>query len=383
MPLALAEIRRARGRFTTIVVALALLVVLVLVLTALADGLFYGSSGAVRTVRGDLQVLSADAEGALRSSRLPPELGDQLARVDGVAAVGPVAVFEAGGRRAGGGEAGGRGSGAEVDLAVFGIEPGRPGEPAQLVEGRLPAAGEAGVAAVDTSLAEDGIGLGGTVTVAGSDEPLQVVGVVGDASYGLQGTVWTPLPTFRALRAAALPETAGGPDTFAAYAVDVEEGRDPRAVAAAIDAAADTTTVPRSEAASSDPLLVTQNAVLRAVVGATLVVAGLVVALFFALLTLEKRGLFAVVKALGARTGYLATGVVAQAVIASLAGLALGGLLTALLALVIPEAVPTRFRPQSVATVVALTLPTGVLGAALSFRRIARIDPAAALGGTV
>lgn len=372
MPLALAEIRRARGRFTTIVVALALLVVLVLVLTALADGLFYDSSGAVRTVRGDLQVLSADAEGALGFSQLPPELGAELAEIDGVAAVGPVAVFQAGGRGAAG----------EVDLAVFGVEPGRPGEPAQLVEGRLPEAGEAGVAAVDTSLAEDGIGVGDTVTVAGSDQPLAVVGVVGDASYALQGTVWTPLPTFRELRAAALPETAGGPDTFAAYAVDVEEGRDPRAVAAAIDAAADTTTVPRSEAASSDPLLSAQNAVLRAVVGATLVVAGLVVALFFALLTLEKRGLFAVVKALGARTGYLATGVVTQAVIASVVGLALGGLLTALLALVIPEAVPTRFRPQSVATVVALTLPTGVLGAALSFRRIARIDPAAALGGT-
>ena len=49
MMLAFAEIRRARGRFISIIGALALITFLVLTLSALSDGLFYGSTGAYRS----------------------------------------------------------------------------------------------------------------------------------------------------------------------------------------------------------------------------------------------------------------------------------------------------------------------------------------------
>ena len=69
MMLALNEIRRGRGRFAAIIGALSLIVFLVLTLAALADGLFFGSTGAVRSTTATALRLRSDAKGSLiRSS---------------------------------------------------------------------------------------------------------------------------------------------------------------------------------------------------------------------------------------------------------------------------------------------------------------------------
>ena len=69
MMLAFAEIRRARGRFISIIGALALITFLVLTLSALSDGLFYGSTGAYRSSNANGYAFSSDAEGSLIRSR--------------------------------------------------------------------------------------------------------------------------------------------------------------------------------------------------------------------------------------------------------------------------------------------------------------------------
>ena len=69
MMLALNEIRRGRGRFASIIAALSLIVFLVLTLAALADGLFFGATGAVRSTNATAYAFSPDAKGSLiRSS---------------------------------------------------------------------------------------------------------------------------------------------------------------------------------------------------------------------------------------------------------------------------------------------------------------------------
>ena len=65
--LALRELQRGRGRFAAIVSALGLLVFLVLVLGALADGLFYGATGAVRSTTATAYAFDDEAEGSLVS----------------------------------------------------------------------------------------------------------------------------------------------------------------------------------------------------------------------------------------------------------------------------------------------------------------------------
>ena len=67
-----------------------------------------------------------------------------------------------------------------------------------------------------------------------------------------------------------------------------------------------------------------QKSSLNAIIYASLAVAGLVVALFFALVVLEKRELFAALKALGASTSKLGSGVVLQAIGATVTAVIVG-----------------------------------------------------------
>ncbi|MDQ1246625.1 MAG: hemin transport system permease protein, partial [Actinomycetota bacterium] len=165
MMLALNEIRRGKGRFSAIVAALSLIVFLVLVLGALADGLFFGATGAVRTTSATAYVFSADAEGSLIRSRLPEADVQTVAAAPGVEQAGPVGVLLTGGT----------GPQGPIDLAVFGIDTGGAGAPTKVVSGRLPAAGEEGTAAVDSRLQDSGVTIGSTVSVG--EVSAEVVGI--------------------------------------------------------------------------------------------------------------------------------------------------------------------------------------------------------------
>ena len=368
MMLALREIQRGGGRFAAVVGALALIVFLVLVLGALADGLFYGATGAVRSTTATAYVTSTDAAGSLIRSRVDEADAARAAAVPGVTSASPVGVLLTGGT----------GPDGAIDLAVFGIEPGAAGTPTTLVEGRLPAPGEDGVAAVDTRLEDNGVQVGSTITVG--DVSATVVGLVSDVSYQLQPTAWTTVATWRQMRDAVRPELRGQPTEVNAIAVTTDGAPPTAAIEAAVPG---TTVLTADQVALAIPGVEQQRSTLNSIIYTTLAVAALVVALFFALLVLEKRELFAALKALGASTGRLGRGVIVQAVVASVLGIVAGAILARLFGLVIPAQVPALFRTETLVTIAVFTLVAGVVGALFSLRRIAKIDPATAIGGVL
>lgn len=366
--LALRELQRGRGRFAAIVSALGLLVFLVLVLGALADGLFYGATGAVRSTTATAYAFDDEAEGSLVRSRLTRGDVAVLADAPGVESAGPVGVLLTGGT----------GPDGDISVAVFGIDPSAAGAPTTLTEGRLPEPGEPGVVAADTRLADEGIGIGSQIAVG--RVTANVVGLVEDASYQLQPTVWTTLDTWRSMRDAVRPELRGQPEAINAVALVTTPG----ASLADISAALPGSTVLSAEATGlAIPGVEQQASTLNAIIYTTLAVAGLVVALFFALLVLEKRELFAALKALGSSTWRLGSGVIAQAAVSSLLGVVVGAVVARLFGLIIPPNVPTLFRTDTLVTIAVFTIVAGIVGAVFSLRRIARIDPATAIGGVL
>ncbi len=363
MMLALNEIRRGRGRFAAIIGALALIVFLVLTLAALGDGLFYGSTGAVRNTTATAYAFNSDAEGSLIRSSLKETAVARAARAPGVAAASPVGVLLSAGDTPAG----------EQDLAVFGIQADGAGVPTTVSEGRLPAPGENDTAAIDQSLATSGVAVGDMVTVGRTD--VEVVGVVDDVSYQLQPTVWTSVRTWREMRNAVRPEFTGVTDDINAVAIEGPEGAAPQVPGL--------TVLTAEQTGLAIPGVAQQKSTLNTIIYTALAVAALVVALFFALVVLEKRELFAALKALGTSTTRLGLGVVLQAVVATLIGIVIGAVASRLLGMVVPEQVPTLFRNDTLLTIAVFTLVAGVLGAAFSLRRIARIDPATAIGGAL
>ena len=369
MNLAVAEFRRAKGRFASITGALSLIVFLVLVLGSLGDGLFFGGTGAVRSSTAQAYAFSADAEGSLIRSRLPLADESALEAEPGVVqATGIGALITTTSSVPGG-----------ADLVVMGyvLEDDPAGVPSQVVEGRLPGPDAPDGVAVDKALADAGLGLGTTLDVGGVTRT--VVGVVADAQYQGLPTAWLSLEAYGEMRAAVRPELAGQPVQASTFGLILADG----VTADEVPAPAGIVIASNEETYLSIPGVREQKSSLNAIIYASLAVGGLVVALFFALVVLEKRELFAALKALGASTAKLGSGVVLQALGATVAAVIIGAVAARLVGLLLPSDIPFLFRPETLVLSALLTITAGVVGAVLSLRRISKIDPATALGGSL
>lgn len=363
MRLALRELRRAPRRFVATTAALALIVVLLLLLGGLSDGLYLGSTGALRAQRADLVVFSAEARDSAIRSRIDAEVREQVAAADGVVDTHGFGVALVGARVPGRSEL--------ADAAVLGYEGAVSGVPDP------PPPGEAWA---DRRLEADGVEPGQTLLLGPAQVPVVVAGWVSDTSYLLQGGLWVEPGTWREVLSRSRPDAALAGGTFQTVMVEVEG--DPDVVAARIDTQTGgaTRTLTVDEAVLALPGVEAQNSTFRQIVGVTFLVAGLVVALFFALLTLERIGLYGVLKAVGASTSQLAVGLLIQAVAVSAVAYLLGAAVSLGVAAITPPDIPLRLTGSRAVFVAVGVVVTAGLGGALSLRRVARVDPASAIG---
>jgi putative ABC transport system permease protein len=355
---------RRPARFLVAGGALTLIVILLLLLGGLLDGLFNASTGAYRAQTAGLIVYSADSRDSLLRSRIEPETEDAIRRVPGVRGVSGIGAVLIAGRvvdRA-----------STIDLAVLGYE---------APNARVPAPPPPGMAFADATLGDEGVAIGDTIAVGPSQVPVEVIGWVEDTRYLAQGSVWVEPATWHEVLVTSRPDAALAEDTFQAALVETAD--DPQAVAERIQEQVPATSpLTIDEAVFSLPGVEAQNDTFTQIIGVTFVVAGLVVALFFALVVLERVGLLGVLKAVGASTRQLAAGLLTQAVLVALGACVLGGAISIALAAVVPAEIPVELEARRALFTGLGVLATALIGSAVSFRRIVRIDPASAVGGT-
>lgn len=364
MRLAWRELLRNRRRFAPTTVALGLLVLLLLMLGGLLDGLYLGSTGALRAQKSDLAVFDRSARESSLRSRIEPATRATIEDVDGVAATHGFGIALVGAEIPG--------ESAIADAAVIGYEGNVDGVPAP------PAPGQAWA---DRALEARGLDEGDVVRVGPTRIPLKVVGWVEDTSYLQQAGLWVEPDTWRQVLAESRPGAAVGDDVFQNVWVDVAGGADPAEVAAAIDAATGTTeTVTRDAAVLALPGIKEQNSIFTQIIGVTFLVAGLVVALFFALLTLERTPMLGVLKAVGASSRQLVGSLLTQTLVVTAIAYLVGGIVAVGLAAVIPPDVPLVITPSRALFVAVGVFVAALIGGAISLRRIIKIDPASAIG---
>lgn len=363
MSIALRELARRPGRFLPVGGALTLLVLLLLVLGGFLDGLTLSQTGPYRAQAGRLLALSGDAELQLSRSRI--DAGARRA-VEDVAEAGAVGGLGATATTA-------KPARADTlqDVVVYGYELGTD---------VLPAPPAAGTAVVDRQLARVAdVREGDRLEVGPSALPVTVAGFVDDVSQGAP-TVWVGIETWRDVAADANPAGAPPAGTVAALVVEPAPGTSLDALAGSIEQAAAVEAATVDQVIDALPVVNQQAATFQGIIGVTFVVTLLVVALFFALLTLERVRLYAVLKAIGARNRDLVAGTVTQAVAVALAALAVGGVAALAFVAVLPADLPVRLEPARALLVAGGTLLTAVGGGLLTLRRILRVDPAAAIG---
>lgn len=363
MRTALRELVRRPGRFLPVGGALTLLVLLLMVLGGFLDGLTLSQTGSYRAQTGRLFVVADDAELQLSRSVLGADVRDAVEQVDGVAAVGALDTTTTTAALPREDEL--------QDVVVYGYE---------LATDVLPAPPADGEAVVDARLRRVAdVAEGDTLQVGPGEVEVTVVGFVDDVSQGA-ATLWVTPATWREVAETANAAAPPPPDADTALVVEPADGIDLPTLADRIEQVADVDAATVDEVTGALPVVTQQAATFQGIIGVTFVVTLLVVALFFALLTLERVRLYAVLKAVGARSLDLVTGVAAQAVAVALAALVLGGALALGFVAVLPADLPVQLEPTRVVQVGVGTLVTALAGGLLTLRRILRVDPAAAIG---
>ena len=383
--LALLEMRRAPRRFVPTVAVLATVMFLALAVSALADGLLRASTGSLRNTDADLYVFADGAQRNVLRSMLPDVLQLPVGFTTGVEDVGtigfsPAAVLL---------------PDVDEEQAVMAVSVSHAfaGRPNDVIAGRLPFDGEPRVAAIEERLAAEGVGLGDRIGVVDAFE-VEVIGIVRDASYLLRPTIWLPPSEFATVRNAALPEFDIDESLTSVLAVRSAAGADPAEVAAAIDETfaealeereelADIEggieTVTSREAYRAIPGVASQQSTLRAMVVVVLVVAAAVIAVFLALLTLERRPLLASLMAAGVPSRAIIGVLAVQAVAAAVCGAIVGSLATAVLLAVAPASIPLHLTVTSLASVTGGAVAAAGFGAIGFAATLRRLDPAAEL----
>ena len=367
MKLALRELIRRPGKFITATAILTLIAILLMFLGGLLDGLIRSSTGAVRAQQGDAIVYSESSQASFLRSRIDADQRSAIAALPGVDEVGGLGVVQLGARVPGNGPR------DLANVAVWGYELPPAGVP------EAPAPGEAWA---DEVLEADGVELGDELLVGPSRTPIVVAGWVDDTAYNGQGGLWTDVATWRSVLADNRPDAVLADGVFQALVVRGDGSTD---VVADINAAfgADVQALTISDAVDAIPGVTEQQTTFNQILGVTVVIALVVIALFFALLTVERTGLYGVLKAIGAESRTLIAGLVAQAVVLTLVAATLAGAAVIVLDLLIPPgSIPLFVSPGRIVTSIALLLVAAVVGSAFSLRRVLRIDPASALGSS-
>lgn len=360
MMLALRELRRRPSRFVVATVVLTFLSLLLLLLGGLLDGLFTGSTGAVRAQRADAIVYSSNARDSFLRSRITPEVRATVTSTTGVDAVGGLGVVLLGGQVPGETDI--------ADIAVIGYEIAPTGVPA------VPASGHGWA---DSTLRDQGAAIGDTVLVGPAETPIVVDGFVEDTNFLQQSGLWVDLATWRVAQNANRPDSFIADDTVQVLVVQ-GSGDLPAAIDAATAGA--TSTLSRDDAVFALPGVKAQGDTFNQIIYMTLAVVLAVIGLFFSLLTLERSPLYGVLKAIGASTRQLFAGVVLQAVVVATVASVIGSTLAFLLSLAISGSLPFQITPGRLAFTFAAMIGAAVFGSVLSLRRVTRIDPASAIG---
>ncbi|MFF0311978.1 FtsX-like permease family protein [Streptosporangium sp. NPDC004379] len=359
MFVALRDLRFAKGRFALMGTVVVLITLLVTMLSGLTAGLARENVSAIEDLPADHIVFAGGGDPSFADSRIGEGAWRGWRDLDGVRAE-RLGVSMA---RLTRGDRGDRGAAA----AVFAVQPGGSLAPRSLRPGTV-VLSEALAGEGDPSMGE----AGDTVRLLGKD--LTVAGTTGPVSYSHAPVAWIAIEDW----------TAGvrgqtGPDT-AATVLALRTGG--RADLAAADARLGTVTVPLADAPAAIGSYTSENGSLQLMRGLLFAISALVIGAFFTVWTIQRRGDVAVLKALGAGTGYLLRDALAQAVIVLLLGAGLGGLLGAALGALAAGTVPFVLSAATTVVPVAVMVLLGAAGAALAIRKITSVDPLTALGAS-
>lgn len=376
MNLALKDIRHGLFRFVLTCFGLGLLMTVVLAMIGIYNGLVSDALAVVKAPAADVWVVEAGTKGPFaESSSIPADTRDAVARMPGVAEAGAVNYQNVEAPHAG----------RTLRLYVIGHEPGRPGGPQAIAEGR-------GIGASHFELVADrktGLLPGETIRL-GRDR-FTVVGLVeGAMNSGGDPAVYVTLADAMALQteldpAAQRVQSARGAVSVKSASVAAVIAR----MAPGADVDLLTATVRQWKHLAAMTQAEQENLLLASVVdkarrqiglflGILLSVSAVVIALIIYTMTMEKLKQIATLKLIGAPDRTIVGLIVQQALILGASGWGIG----LLLILTVKDYFPRRvvLEPFNVMVLAGIVFAVCIAASGLGVRAAMKVDPATALG---
>jgi putative ABC transport system permease protein len=377
MNLAIRDIRHGLFRFVLTCFGLGLLMTVVLAMIGIYNGLVADALAVVKAPAVDVWVVEAGTQGPFaEASAIPAATRDAVARMPGVAEAGAVTFQTIEASHAG----------RTLRLYVIGFEPGRPGGPQRIAEGR-------GFGTSHFELIADrktGLVIGDRIRLG--RKSFLVVGLVEAAmNSGGDPAVYMTLADAIALQtaldpAAARVQAARGaegirPPTVAAVIARLEHGADVALLTATVRQWKHLSAL--SQAEQEELLLASVVDRARRQIGLFLAillsVSAVVIALIIYTMTMEKLKQIATLKLIGAPDRTIIGLIVQQALILGASGLGIG----LALILLVKDNFPRRvvLEPFNALVLAGIILVVCIVASGLGVRAAMKVDPATALGG--
>ena len=362
----LREIGAAKGRFTLMGAVVGMITLLLVMLTGLTAGLGSQNTAGLAALNpasyvfGSAATDEAPEDLAFVESSVTSQDQQTWAATDGIDDAVPVGMTQTL-----------LTAEASDSVAVWGIPEGS-GLVEHTASGALEGVAEPtgdGVVVSESIVEEQALTVGDAVTIGPVEMTVQ--GVVADQWYSHSGIVWVTTDSWQAI-------THADDDVLGTVLAVFGDEQ-----AAWADTAQATATVSASvtEAFQALPAYSSESGSLTMMQGFLYAISALVIISFVTVWTIQRTRDLAVLRALGASSGYLLKDSLGQAAVILAVGVIAGAGVGAGLGTLAAIAVPVSLSVLTVVGPAVGIWVLGVLGSALAVRRVSKVDPLLALGG--
>lgn len=369
MYLSLRELRHSKARYALIMVIMLLVSFLVLFVTGLAKGLAYANTSAIENMSANHYVVQGDADHKFRRSQLTESNLQDVRSIVGKDHATPVSIQMS--------TVTAIDHDVKVDATFFAVDMLSQLAPS-VIEGTAITNETQGSVIVDRKLEESGIKIGSTISDQQTGMTWTVAGYVEDNSYSHTPVIYMNNQEWMAMnhQVGSAVENSVQTSTFNVIALHVSEDQ-----ATLLQSKLENMDViTQKEAISSIPGYAQEQGSLLMMTVFLFLISGVVLAVFFYVITIQKTSQFGILKAMGTKTSYLARSVVGQVLILSVGSLVISLVLTVGMSMVLPESMPFRLNTSTMILTSCLFVGMSVIGSLISVIKIAKVDALEAIG---
>lgn len=379
MYLAWREMLFARTRFLLMGVVLALMSMLVVIISGLTAGLVNDGVSGLKAMDSDVIAFAdgTQTDSAFTRSIVDSAEVEKFSQLDGVEEAAPLGLTIANAHNQ---------DGKAVDLTLLGVEPNSFVAPEGLPEIKTdrkvgePSETEHDIV-VSSTLADEGIAVGDTITIDRLETPLHVVGFTdSQRTFGHVDMAYLPLDIWQEIHAGGRHGEAVNPESYEEVSVIAARTQEkPDLDALSGDSGLDVRSL--KESFDSSPGYTAEMMTLSMIKWFLYIIAALVTGAFFLVWTIQRAGDIATLRAMGATKGFLLRDSLGQAVVILAASIGVGALIAVGLGSLLENtAMPYATELGSVVSGGVILFIAGLIGALIAVIRVTRTNPLAALG---